>query len=170
MKRALRLHPDSRREPVSRIDVEITRPGPETFCVLYTLTGRIGDVALPEPGPSEPQDGLWRHTCLELFVRLPEGYAEFNFAPSGAYAAYGFSDYRTGMTPLGIAPAIAVTAGQTQFQLEARLTLPGLPPGPLRIGLSAVIEEKNGAFSYWALDHEPGKPDFHHDTAFALEL
>jgi hypothetical protein len=42
--------------------------------------------------------------------------------------------------------------------------------GRLRIGLSAVIEGKDGALSYWALRHAPGKPDFHHRRAFALEL
>jgi hypothetical protein len=33
-----------------------------------------------------------------------------------------------------------------------------------------VIEEIDGALSYWALRHAPGKPDFHHRDAFALEL
>ncbi len=39
-----------------------------------------------------------------------------------------------------------------------------------QIGLSAVIEEKAGAMSYWALNHPPGKPDFHHKDCFALTL
>jgi hypothetical protein len=33
-----------------------------------------------------------------------------------------------------------------------------------------VIEEVSGVFSYWALNHPPGEPDFHHPDAFALEL
>jgi hypothetical protein len=41
---------------------------------------------------------------------------------------------------------------------------------PLRLGLSAVIEENDGTISYWALKHLPGKPDFHHPDSFALEL
>ena len=41
---------------------------------------------------------------------------------------------------------------------------------PGRIALSAVIEEGNGALSYWALRHPAGKPDFHHPDAFAMEL
>jgi hypothetical protein len=41
---------------------------------------------------------------------------------------------------------------------------------PWRLGLSAVIEEKGGSKSYWALAHPPGAPDFHHQEAFALEL
>jgi hypothetical protein len=33
-----------------------------------------------------------------------------------------------------------------------------------------VIEAADGSLSYWALRHPPGKPDFHHRDAFALEL
>jgi len=39
-----------------------------------------------------------------------------------------------------------------------------------RVALSAVIEAPDGALSYWALRHAPGKPDFHHAEAFALSL
>jgi hypothetical protein len=41
---------------------------------------------------------------------------------------------------------------------------------PWRLGVSAVIEESDGAKSYWALKHAPGKPDFHHADSFAYEL
>jgi hypothetical protein len=44
------------------------------------------------------------------------------------------------------------------------------PHAALRVALSAVIEEEGGMLSYWALKHPPGKPDFHHPDAFALEL
>jgi hypothetical protein len=36
--------------------------------------------------------------------------------------------------------------------------------------VSAVVETLDGALSYWALRHPPGKPDFHHADSFALEL
>ena len=38
------------------------------------------------------------------------------------------------------------------------------------VALSAVIEETDGAKSYWALAHPPGPPDFHHPDCFALTL
>ncbi len=47
---------------------------------------------------------------------------------------------------------------------------PSEPRVALALGLSVVIEEESGALSYWALRHAPGKPDFHHASAFALEL
>jgi hypothetical protein len=46
-----------------------------------------------------------------------------------------------------------------------------LPAGrTARLGLSAVIETRAGAIAYWALRHEPGKPDFHWADAFVVRL
>ena len=42
--------------------------------------------------------------------------------------------------------------------------------GGLRLALAAVLEDQQGALSYWALAHPPGKPDFHHPVGFTLEL
>ena len=40
-----------------------------------------------------------------------------------------------------------------------------------RLGLSAVLEERDGTKSYWALAHPPGDtPDFHHEDCFAAQL
>jgi len=39
-----------------------------------------------------------------------------------------------------------------------------------QLGLSAVIEEKSGRKSYWALAHPPGEADFHHSDCFAHEF
>ena len=38
------------------------------------------------------------------------------------------------------------------------------------VGLSAVLEEKDGAKSYRALAHQGEKPDFHHADCFAARL
>ena len=45
-----------------------------------------------------------------------------------------------------------------------------LPPGPARLGLTAVIEEAGGRLSYWALRHPAERPDFHDAGGFALEV
>ena len=103
------------------------------------------------------------------------GYYEFNFAPSGAWAAYAFSRYRDG-APLAQAvdPRIAVRRAEQQLELDALIRLECLPLAPLcarlQLALSAVIEDKQGVLSYWALTHPPGRPDFHHPDAFVLEL
>jgi hypothetical protein len=38
------------------------------------------------------------------------------------------------------------------------------------MGISAILVERDGRKSYWALAHPPGEPDFHHPDCFALEL
>lgn len=89
-------------------------------------------------------------------------YREYNFSPSGEWASYAFSSYRKRRRARPVIPAIRVRRNGLEAMIKAS--------GRLAIGLSAVIEEKSGALSYWALRHPPGKPDFHHRRSFALEL
>ena len=74
----------------------------------------------------------------------------------------------------GLEPKIAVQRNSENLELNAVIhsdRLPGLRPDVcLSLGLSAVIENLSGSLSYWALKHPPGKPDFHHADAFALEF
>ena len=95
-------------------------------------------------------DELWRHTCFEAFIRPGSNpaYFEFNFAPSAQWAAYEFDGYRSGMRAAeSAAPRIDTRIGPTRLSLQATLELRALPPGPWRLGLSAVIEEANGWLS-----------------------
>jgi hypothetical protein len=116
-----------------------------------------------------PTDGLWKTSCFELFLDDAHGYREFNFSPSGHWAAYGFDGYRSGMKALGLAaPQMAVTVAE-DFALT--VTLPGnLLPGASHASLTAVIEEEGGHKSYWALAHASGQPDFHAPSCFILPL
>jgi hypothetical protein len=175
MRRALRLHPDCRRDAAQRIEVEATRSASGRLALQYVLTGRTGELVLPPPAAPVRADELWRHTCFELFLLSPRGagYSEFNFAPSRQWAAYRFDSYRAGMRPAEeiAAPDIAVATGPDRFELTVEVGMPqGAGEAPLRLGLSAVVEETGGGISYWALAHPPGKPDFHHADGFALEL
>lgn len=174
---SLQRHPDSAVSAVRGIDVEIARSR-EAIKVLYKLGGDLDRVLLPAAAAPRRADRLWQHTCFELFVaqKDAQGYVEFNFSPSGEWACYGFSSYRNRTAAAGSAPQIAVQRADGQLELSARVRI--ATAGKLEIGISAVIEEKDGAgspsssrfLSYWALRHPPGKPDFHHRDAFALEL
>jgi hypothetical protein len=178
MRRSLSLHPDARCEAITRIEVEVSRPRPGVLALTFVLTGAIGELHLPRLGPGARTDELWRRTCFEAFVRPMPGevYFEFNLAPSGDWATYGFSGYRAGMVspPGAAAPRITATAGAGRYELAAVLTLDGLPGAPAaadwRLGLAAVIEEAGCRTSHWALTHPPGKADFHHAAGFACEL
>lgn len=170
MHRPLRLHPDCSRYAVFRIDAEAERPQPGTISLRYGVTANPAAIVLPGAA-SGRADGLWQHTCFEAFIRDGAGYCEFNFAPNGQWAAYRFDGYRAGMRPLDIAaPEIAFEAEEEGFAVTVNLALPFLAGAAVwRMGLTAVIEEAAG-FSYWALLHPPGKPDFHHADAFTLDL
>ena len=121
------------------------------------------------------RDGLWHTTCFELFVASEEGsagYTEFNFSPSEAWAAYDFAGYRGGMAerPLPRAPVCAWRPGSCFALIDVEIPRAGLPPLPWRYGLSAVIEEKGGVNSYWAMAHGGETPDFHDRACFAAKL
>jgi len=143
----------------------------------YELTGELAQVRIPEPKPSDAVDGLWEHTCFEVFVAV-EGkanYHEFNFSPSGQWAAYSFSDYRVrSALTVSHAPAISFSQTKEHLLLEAVIAAADLPQNiagkPLQLGLTAVIEANDGSRSYWALHHPEIHPDFHHRAGFILSF
>jgi len=165
----LHPHPQSPSGAITSLRASLLREG-DDLCVRYVMTGDIGTLAIPAAA-ADPQraDGLWKHTCFEAFIGAASGYFEFNFSPSTQWAAYRFDGYRSGMREAGIAtPRIETSSSPSRFELRAELTLPEGADG--RLGLSAVIEEKDGTKSWWALAHPPGTPDFHDPACFALEL
>jgi hypothetical protein len=167
----LLVHPDTPSAAVTGIAVDLVRSPSEILGLRYVVTGRIDDLALPAPAPSRRADRLWEHSCFEAFLRDEAGtsYAELNVSPSSEWAGYRFSAYRTDMTAAPF-PAPRVEVERTSDRLEVRVALQLNSIGRRRIGLSAVIEEKGGAKSYWALAHPPGAPDFHHPDCFQIDL
>jgi hypothetical protein len=146
--------------------------------IVYALNGIVEQLRIPAERAARRTDKLWQHTCFELFIGVKNDaeYYEFNFSPSGEWAAYEFRDYRDG-GPIhadGVDPKITVQRSAAALELSAKLRLnrlTGLQSGVyLWLGLAAVIEDLNGSLSYWALKHPPGKPDFHHSDNFSLEL
>ena len=95
-------HATSPQTAAERLVVEVARGEQDCLQLNFRLSGDIGALVLPAPAASVRADGLWRHTCFEAFVAAagPREYWEFNFSPSGAWAAYHFTGYRAGMAPL----------------------------------------------------------------------
>lgn len=180
--RTLQAHPDTSADTLAKavdtitVAIDILPDG--SLQLVYRLHGRIDALRLPSAAGTPPTtgraDSLWRHTCCEAFMRAPEGpaYREFNFSPSTQWQAYAFTDYRVGgLLEAAADPRIDCQRHPAECILRATLHERDLPRGaPLRLGLSAVIETGDGALSYWALRHPPGKPDFHHPDTFDLEL
>ena len=103
-------------------------------------------------------------------------YREFNFSPSGEWALYDFRGYRDASEQDGallttLDPVIKVQQSLDRLELTVEIDQGLLPQAnSLKLGLSAVVENAAGAKSYWALRHSPGKPDFHHADAFAIQM
>jgi hypothetical protein len=174
----LLAHPYTPGEWVWSISAEVQLEPAATLVCHYELHGEVSRLRIPAARAGRRADGLWQHTCFEVFAAAQPGggYYEFNFSPSLEWAAYRFSDYREGMTPANLRRAPGLQARRTPDRLEltAHLHLEGLAEltrgALLRLGLTAVIEDDSGRLSYWALRHPPGNPDFHDPGAFALEL
>ena len=152
--------------------VQVSADGVLTAC--YVLTGDLSALRIPEYCSPQRADAVWRHTCFEAFVMAGEGpgYREFNFSPSGGWAAYRFQSYRKAGEPMVESePEIRVRRSADCLELTAEFHT-GFPSGcrSLRLGLSTVVEQADGGLSYWALCHPPGRPDFHHLDAFAQQL
>ena len=165
----LTAHPETPGNAVRSISARISRER-GILRVTYALEGDLAQLRIPPTRPPRFADRLWQHTCCELFVarKGETRYHEFNFSPSGEWAAYAFAKYREG-APRGDANAtVSVSKSSRTLELEAVVRCES--EGKLLLGLSAVIEDQEGSLSYWALRHPAGRPDFHHPEAFALEL
>ena len=162
-------HPEHPPLCVSGMTVDLRVIDGAGVLLTYAIEGTEA-VVWPERTSAVRSDGLWRTTCFELFLMFDdeEHYVEFNFSPSSAWAAYAFDGYRDGMAelPRDIVPHVA----RIEQGVEVDCNLGGLPHGELLMSLNAVIEEEGGRRSFWALQHPPGAPDFHHRDCFAARL
>ena len=171
-------HPLSDSRAASDINARVQWAATVSMTITFVLKGRLDQLRIPSPGLPGRADRLWEHTCFEAFigVKSDPAYYEFNFSPSGEWAAYAFRAYRDGGTleAARLKPAIETHRAADSLELNAGIDLSSLSGiqlnSWLRIGLSAVIEEQDGRLSYWALKHPVARPDFHHPAAFALEL
>ena len=179
MSHALQPHSDSPRLPVDGLAAEARRKSGGKLELVYRLNGELEALLIPELSNPSRADELWKHTCFEIFILKADapGYVEFNFAPTGQWAAYSFRSRRSGMrnvVQVGEAPIGTMMFGR-QFVLKAELDLSGvegLPPAdaPLRAAISTVIEAADGRKAYWAVQHPEGNPDFHAPEGFVIDL
>jgi hypothetical protein len=180
--RAFSLHPFDPTAATQGLILEgrLTLDG-DHLSITYQLSGDLSSVVLPPPSADPPAraDGLWEHTCFELFLAA-EGaapYWEVNLAPSGDWNLYRLDNYRQGLTPEPECNALPFTVSREAEGLVLSMEL-GLPEElaqacrerPLRLGVTAVIEQQGGVRSYWALAHGGPEADFHRREDFLLRL
>jgi hypothetical protein len=155
---------------VNAVQASLERRG-SGLGVRYVLEGKLEELRLSPPRGAE----LWQHTCFEIFIAAQgmQGYCEFNFSPGGDWAAYSFARYREGVRlhDQALDPQVASHTQGNRLELEALVPLGHLSiSGDLSVGLSAVVETREGELAYWALRHPPGPPDFHHPDCFAARI
>jgi len=129
-------------------------------------------VVLPPYAGSGRADDLWRTTCFEMFLDMGEGrYREFNFSPSGRWAAMDFASYRVklGDAELGDWPETSVERGDVIVTGAVRVPREALG-GASRGALTTVVEEEDGVLSFWAGAHHKDQPDFHDASCFTLDF
>jgi len=171
-------------------------PGPVRALTVSGALHRSGVLALefavtadlrelrfaPSSCHARRSDELWRQTCFELFAARDDepGYCEFNFTPSGEWAAYAFEGYRQARRD-ATQDRIDVStqaAADGPLRLRARMNLATaleldaevLARERWRLNCSAIIEDNAGALSYWAVYHPGAQPDFHDRAGFAIAL
>lgn len=174
---ALLSHPRTPCAAVEALEARVDVASDGTLGLRYRLHGDLARLRIPSPRPPARVDGLWAHTCFECFVAAPgrAAYREFNFSPSGEWAAYAFRAYREradgAASALAVAPRMALHADGARLELDVRVHAAALPADSfdgLQLGLTAVIEDRDGKCSYWALRHPGPAPDFHLRDGFAL--
>lgn len=173
MPEALSCHPDFPTDAVTGIDVTVDYLSASKLRLHYKLVGAIDQLLLPEPRLPERTDDLWQQTCFEAFISAPDDptYLEVNLSPSTQWAVYAFESYREGMSDpeLDVPPLIESTISADSLELTATIGLSdplAVDATRLDLGLTAVILEKNGRKSFWALSHAAGNPDFHNRDCF----
>ncbi|RJQ52941.1 MAG: hypothetical protein C4526_07315 [Nitrospiraceae bacterium] len=147
-----------------------------TITVHYELLGDMDCLMIPGPaGRPDRKRNLWEETCLELFLGVPgsPGYWEFNLSPAGHWNVFRFDAYRQGMreeTAITSLP-FSVQRHRDSLLIDLELDLDGIiqPGQPLEAAISAVIKNRDGEATYWALAHQAQHADFHRRDSF-IEL
>ena len=174
----LKPHPASDRSGIRRFTVELdAAPKSRALLLDYRIEGDIDRLVLPPPGNARRVDGLWQHSCFEAFLGASRdgSYHEFNFAPSGDWAAWRFGGRRSAQSsPELPSPSIEFRRDAGACRLSAAVSIADLPElagaAEIRAGMAAVIETMDGALSYWALAHDSEKPDFHDPASFLMRV
>ncbi len=177
MQLSLVPHPQSPpSDPSFRLWVDLQHAGSlgakATTNLWFCVGAPMSRFVIPAPGDPERTDDLWQATCFEAFLKADgqPHYQEWNFAPSGNWAAYDFTDYRSDRTdaPVTQPPYVRLQDNFTWWQLGATFAVEARADWTL--GLSAILIEQDGTKSHWALAHGAGEPDFHDPVCFAARL
>lgn len=148
-----------------------------TFSLDCSLLGNLSELSLPAPEASPGRrDGLWKETCLEVFVgeNGSERYWEFNLSPAGHWNVYRFSSYRKDKREepaySSLPVRIRTEPGALRLSLDLVLEKILSADKAIEVGVCAVLRTATGRRSHWALAHPGLRPDFHRRDGFTLVI
>lgn len=167
--------------PGTVVQAEV-RVFPAKVAISYSVQGPEPLLLPPVAEVPQFKKDLWQHTCFEFFVRPSsmKNYLEFNFSPSGNWAVFAFSSYRTALEsfdPTGMVVGVQQTPSAKGVHVEATIDRTALNQHfqqdkiwEFRCSVTAVLENRDQKLTYWALTHGKIKPDFHLPETFILPL
>lgn len=143
----------------------------------YNLKGDLQEVAIALPcDPPARKHELWQDTCLEFFLGIEKSdrYWEFNLSPSFDWNVYRFDGYRQGMQEeiaFKMLP-FKVASAADSLELVIEIDIDKIIPEECAIDLAitAVVKDKNGEVTYWALTHTGTEADFHRRDSYIIKL
>jgi hypothetical protein len=147
--------------------------------LIFELSGKLDLILWPTEFPliAERKHALWEHTCLEAFFSTDQekltSYAEINCAANGHWAFYTLSSYRQDLSEYHAGSVHLLTREETPQGVRFVIAVKGLPWSAstgLFVGITAVIEFKNGDISYWAISHAEKEADFHSKKSFIARI
>jgi hypothetical protein len=190
---ALQPHPITAGSSDRALEVRLT-PREQGVELRYLWSGPSAQILWPDRVPhadvrGERRDYLWHHTCGEWFIGEAgsPGYIEFNFSPSGHWAAYRFADYRQSLGDLvweGSPPEIEFSLEAQRAELRAWVPWAAFasfvsePVREWQLGFTCVVERRISVspagtasadtLEYWAVSHPRAQPEFHDRRGFSV--
>ncbi|MBC7429050.1 MAG: hypothetical protein H7336_10590 [Bacteriovorax sp.] len=146
----------------------------ESVFISYRLTGDLGSIDM---GPETPKHArvlkLWEKTCFELFMKGPgETYMEFNFSLCFEWNCFLFEKLRGPIVEykkidlLKFDILLSNDVVHAIIEIDKKKFPDSFFKEKLLVGITSVIKEEDGRFSYWALSHKDIKPNFHDPRSF----
>ena len=162
-------------------DIQITGKTSRENNILsieYSLAGDCKNILFPEVSLQPLRRAeLWKESCFEFFLAIPNQpqYWEFNMSPSGDWNIYYMDAYRrVGFREETLFQGLQFSAQRAPGGVIVNATvdlLPILPSEiPAQLGITSVIQTRDGHETYWALAHPNPQADFHLRDSFIIQL
>lgn len=139
--------------------------------IAFEILGMLNRYIFDPIEPIRRANELWRRSCFELFIALPDSreYWELNIASSGAWNLYHLEDYRSGVTEVFLKsePEIRIDPTPNRYRLSAVLDITELLLTPsVAVNVAAILLTQNQERTFWAVNHPLHQPDFHAREGF----